>query len=348
MSPINADVLLEVLRYAEQSDYPALCLVSKIFSEVVCDALYCHFDHPNVVRFCEAVAKYPHLASRVESFEINKYTQLGTPSQSSWFVQEDPLAEKESLAIGTALSLMWNLHTLKLYGDGTYTHILKTIPRTRKLHTFHCHLYTDPEVYEFLLVQTSITDLRLAHASRLDCLPGPHHVPSLHKLEAPLSLAKVLVQGRPIRELRITTHFSGSTLQFLSQSTMPIRSLRAPLGLICALSPAATASLLLEIEELEMNNLVPLVDSINRRDWYADFVSRSRSIKSLTLLGIVVHDDWGDLSDIAAGYLMTVSSVVKGSLKRFTIVLKRENLYAFSWELVNGAWKEMDMDIDIY
>ena len=209
------DILLYILDYAQHSDLPALCRVSKTFHDCASNILYRDISVVNILDVCKTLSRSPDLARRVKHFEL-------TPVSREKMVGE----ESECALVGNALRFMTCLRSLKLTMGEAYSDILALC--TAQIQSFQCSYRCNHNLIHFLHSQPDLTTLKLW------CELEGHSVlstylPKLTKLDAPMSWLTALVPGRPVKEVifhersRLANPINDIT--FLSSSLSSIRSL---------------------------------------------------------------------------------------------------------------------------
>jgi F-box domain len=198
MPSIPLDVLLEILKHVGKVDLVTLCRVNKIFCSCSRDVLYREIDgDEHVIR---TLAQSTDLARRVRSFN----TSCRCPE------------------LAMALRNMSSLRSFDLYGgDGS---ILDGC--TFKLESFTYNLpYSEP-LRQFLISQPSLTKVTL----NVDDEPFPPFdercLPNLTRVEAPLSWLRILIPGRPVREVTMRLASNTDSIDFFTLSTTPIQNLK--------------------------------------------------------------------------------------------------------------------------
>jgi F-box domain len=199
MSTIPVDVLREVLEHVREADLATLCRVNKIFCSCSQDVLYRRISlgFKDVV---QTLAQSTDLARRVRSFTI---------------AYEGP-------ELATALRNMPSLRSLDLGNDLS---ILDGC--TFKLESLTCHLPYSESLQQFLTSQPSITHVGFLR----DYKPMPPFdercLPNLNRVSANPSLLRILIPGRPVREVAIHAYSSIDSTDwgFFTLSTTPIQKL---------------------------------------------------------------------------------------------------------------------------
>jgi hypothetical protein len=203
MPSIPVDVLREILEHVDENDDLAtLCKVNKIFCSCSQDVLYREI-HDEDAHVIQTLAKSTDLARRVRSFK----TQRSPPE------------------LARALRNMSSLRNLKLGSIGDDASILDGC--TFKLDSFTCFFPYSESLQKFLNSQPSITHISF-HEDYEPSIPFDGRcLPNLTRVEAMPSWLRILIPGRPVREVIM---FSSSRIDptdwsFLTLSTTPIQKL---------------------------------------------------------------------------------------------------------------------------
>jgi hypothetical protein len=201
MPSIPVDVLREILEHVDENDDLAtLCRVNKIFCSCSQDVLYrnIYYGDEPVVR---TLAQSTDLAIRVR-----------------WFT-----TACDSPELAMALRNMSSLRLLELWDYGDVS-VLDGC--TFKLDTFTCSSYYSEPLQQFLNSQPSIT--HVVFFKGFESMPLDERcLPNLTRVWAPTPWLRVLIPGRPVREV-LTRSDPGIDLSFLTLSTTPIQKLRIP------------------------------------------------------------------------------------------------------------------------
>ncbi|KIM83240.1 hypothetical protein PILCRDRAFT_436909 [Piloderma croceum F 1598] len=242
VSHFPLDILLHILDYAQHSDLPALCRVSRALHYYASDMLYRDISAVNILDVCKTLSRSPVLAARVKHFEL-------TPVSRGQFVGED----SEYVLVGNALRLMTCLRSLKLTMGETHSGMLALC--TSRIHVFQCSFRCDDNLIRFLRGQPELAVLKLWRD-----LEG-HHVLSncltkLTKLNAPFSWLSTLIPGRPVQEVvfydQSRSIIPAVDIGYLVLSSSPILTLAIGSPTLRALSLSQIASILPALEMLSI------------------------------------------------------------------------------------------------
>jgi F-box domain len=200
MPSIPIDVLREILGHVRKADLVTLCRVNKIFCSCSQDVLYREISGDTHV--IQMLAQSIDLARRVRSFYY-----FGLCPE-----------------LATALRNMSSLRRLNLRA-GIDAFILDGC--TFKLDSFACSFSYSESLQKFINSQPGLTNLAIwgnhEPFPRFDerCLPN------LTRVEANSSLLRILIPGRPVREVSEYSHSSthSTDLSFFTLSTAPIQNL---------------------------------------------------------------------------------------------------------------------------
>jgi hypothetical protein len=201
MSAIPVDVLREILGYVCKADLATLCRVNKIFCSCSRDVLYRAIEFGDADAI-QTLARSTVLARRVRSFRhFHSCPELAA-----------------------ALRNMSSLRTLNLlHKNGVY--ILDRC--TFKLESFTCSFPFSESLQKFLNSQPGLTNLTIRGDCESLATFDERCLPNLTRIEASSSLLRILIPGRPVREVDVYSHLStdSTDLSFFTLSTTPIQKL---------------------------------------------------------------------------------------------------------------------------
>jgi hypothetical protein len=203
MFAIPVDVLLEILWHVNEAD-PAtlatLCRVNKIFCSCSQDILYrnIYMSDKSII---QTLAQSTDLARRVRSF----------------------CASGDYPRLATALRNMSSLRTLHLMHVSDWS-ILDGC--TFKLDKTSCHSPDSKSFRQFLNSQPSLTDLSISEDHVAFPSFDERCLPNLTRVMAHSSLLRILIPGRPVREVTmLSSRIDSTDLSFFTLSTTPIQKL---------------------------------------------------------------------------------------------------------------------------
>ena len=226
MSSIPVDVLREILEHVVRiADLAALCRVNKIFCSCSRDVLYREIrGHPRVI---QTLAQSTDLARRV---------RLLTTSS-------------EHLELATALRNMSSLRSLD-FRDGGDASILDGC--NFKLDSLTCDFPHSESLQRFLNSQSSLTNITLYG----DYGPSPPFdercLPNLTRVYALPSWLRILIPGRPVREVQMISQFDPTDLSFFTLSTTPIQNLWIGYDVLYSKPVSLLVSIFSSLVHLEM------------------------------------------------------------------------------------------------
>jgi hypothetical protein len=232
------DILLCILDYAQHSDLPALCRVSKTFHDCASNILYRDISAVKILDVCKTLSQSPDLARRVKHFEL-------TPRS------REEIVGSEYALVGNALRSMTHLRSLKMIMGEEYSEILALC--TAQIQSFECSYRCNDNLIRFLHSQPDLTTLKLwrgfkGHYMLSTCLP------KLTKLHAPMSWLSALIPGRPVK---VVIFFERSRwvipindITYLVSSLSPIRTLAVGSPSLFALTLSQITSILPALEKL--------------------------------------------------------------------------------------------------
>jgi F-box domain len=201
MPSIPVDVLREILEHVRKNDLATLCRVNKICRSCSQDVLYRKIGS-EVADVIQTLAQSTDLARRARLFR----------------------ARSDHPELATALRNMSSLRSLDL---GYVVDVSILDGCTFKLDSFKATFpYSEP-LQKFLNSQTSLTDIAIWR----DYEPLPPFdercLPNLTCVKGRLSVLRMLIPGRPVREvIEFTPSSIDSTdLSFFTLSTTPIQKL---------------------------------------------------------------------------------------------------------------------------
>ena len=201
MSAIPIDVLQEILEHVRKADLATLCRVNKTFCSCSQNVLYREIGC-GVADVIRTLAQSTDLARRVRSF-----TNRGS-----------------SIGLATALRNMSSLRRLYLSNISGDASILDGC--TFKLCSFTSSFpYTKP-LQQFLNNQSSITHLTFLWGSEPIPSFDERCLPNLTRVKAHPSWLRILIPGRPVREVFMLSPLGTIDLSFFTLSATPIQKLR--------------------------------------------------------------------------------------------------------------------------
>jgi hypothetical protein len=200
MSTIPVDVLREILEHVRKADLATLCRVNKICCSCSQDVLY--RDIGRKTHITPTLARSTDLARRVRSFEC---------------YQSCPELPK-------ALRNMSSLRRLELWG--VYASVLDKC--TFKLDSFTCNFPYSESLQKFLNSQSSLTEFSSSSHFKYPLSSEDTFLPNLTRVRAERCWVRILIPGRPVREVRVVKRYKDSSIDFsiFTLSTTPIRKLQ--------------------------------------------------------------------------------------------------------------------------
>jgi F-box domain len=191
MPSIPIDVLQEILGHVDKADLATLCRVNKNFGSCSQDVLYRDINDGDE-RVIQTLAKSTDLAQRVRSFEV---------------IHSSP-------ELPTALRNMSSLRRLNLRDNRDAFELDSPV----------CAMdYSESHPTNS---EPSITDINLFE--HYDPFPSfDESLPNLTRVSAHPSWLRILIPGRPVREVSMlsTPSFRPNELSFFTLSTTPIQKL---------------------------------------------------------------------------------------------------------------------------
>ena len=201
MSAIPVDVLREILEHVRKADLATLCRVNKICCSCSRDVLYREIEYEGA-DVIQTLAQSTDLARRVRLFRACwDYPELATALRNMSSLRRLDLERIDDVSI-----LDWC--TFKLDSFGT------AFPYSESLQ-------------KFLNSQPSLTDIAIWR----DYEPLPpfdeRYLPNLTRVTATPSLLRLLIPGRPVRQVIVLSRSSSDStdLSFFTLSTTPIQKL---------------------------------------------------------------------------------------------------------------------------
>ena len=234
------DILLYILDYAQHSDLPTLCRVSKTFHDCASNILYRDISAVRILDVCKTLSQSPGLARRVKHFELTTASR-----------EKIVGVESEYALVGNALRSMTRLRSLKLTLGEAYSDILAMC--TAQIQSFQCSYRCNHNLIRFLYSQPDLSTLKLwcdleGHYGLSTCLP------KLTKLDAPMSWLSALIPGRPVKEVifhdRRRSAIPTIDITYLVSSLSPIRMLAVGSPSLLALTLSQIRSILPALENL--------------------------------------------------------------------------------------------------
>jgi F-box domain len=226
MPSIPIDVLREILEHVRKADLVTLCRVNKICCSCSQDVLYRRIDY-EVADVIQTLAQSTDLARRVRSFRT-----IYSPPE-----------------LATALRNMSSLRILYFNGVRDAS-ILDGC--TFKLESFFCDFQSSESLQKFLNGQPSLTNLAIWR----DYEPLPpfdeRYLPNLTRVIANPSWLRILIPGRPVREVTMRSASSTDSIDFFTLSTTPIQKLKINFDILYSKPVSLLVSILPSLMHLEL------------------------------------------------------------------------------------------------
>jgi F-box-like len=227
MPSIPIDILQEILGHVPIADLATLCRVSKIFCSCSQNVLYrdIFYRRESVI---QTLARSTDLARQVRRFGASKCPELAT-----------------------ALRNMSSLRRLNLDND-------VSVPDgcTFKLDSLTCSFPCSESLQNFLNSQPSLTDITLYNRYEPFFPFDERCLPNLTRVSARLSWLRILIPGRPVREVRMFSPYH-TDFSFFTLSATPIQKLWINFDWLCPVSPLVST----------FPSLVHLVVEASGMDW---------------------------------------------------------------------------------
>ena len=204
MTSIPLDILLEILEYVDKNDLATLCRVNNIFCACSQDVLYREIEVGDT-HVIQTLAQSTDLALRVRSFDTTR----------------------SSPELAIALRNMSSLRILVVYYNSDES-ILDGC--TFKLESFSCDFPYSESLRNFFICQPNLTDLTICNTFDFSSVSYPFQetcLPKLTRILANPSLLRILIPGRPVREVItfLPPNIDSIDLSFFTLSTTPIQKL---------------------------------------------------------------------------------------------------------------------------
>jgi hypothetical protein len=226
MPSIPVDVLREILEHVDQKDLATLCRVNKIFCSCSRDVLYREIKFRDKCAVLQTLAKSTDLARRVRSFN-----HLHSPGE-----------------LATALRNMSSLRRLNLY---CISDVSVLDGCTFKLDSLTCNFLHSESLQRFLNSQPSLTHVTF-YKGYEPLIPFDGCLPNLTRVEAMPSWLRILIPGRPVREVILIGYFS-IDLSFFTLSTTPIQKLGIRYDTLYPKPVSLLVSIFFSLVHLEVN-----------------------------------------------------------------------------------------------
>ena len=234
MPSIPIDVLQDILEHVDRNDLATLCRVNKIFCSYSRDVLYRNIYDRNEA-LIRTLAQSTDLARRVRSFQTaNDYPELAT-----------------------ALRNMSSLRRLKYAGLDRDDSILDGCTEwTFKLDSLETTLFYSESLRKFLNSQSSLTKFTDYFSAEH---PPPFEetfLPNLTRVMAKPSWVRMLIPGRPVREVVVFEPWDEVDpidFNIFTLSTSPIRKLSIAYHLLYPTPGSRLASIFHSLEHLEID-----------------------------------------------------------------------------------------------
>jgi F-box domain len=228
MPSIPIDVLREILEHVNQSDLATLCRVNKICRSCSQDVLYRKVEDGGV-QVIQTLAQSTELARRVRSFSTKHL----------------------SPELATALRNMSSLRHLDLEGYGDAS-ILDGC--TFKLDSFSTGYPNSEPLHKFLVSQPSLTNISI-YARYEPLLPFDDRcLPNLTQVTADSPLLRILIPGRPVREVAILPRSRDNSidLSYFTLTTTPIQKLWIDYSMLYPIPGSLLVSIFPSLVHLEV------------------------------------------------------------------------------------------------
>jgi hypothetical protein len=231
MPSIPVDVLREILEHVRKADLPTLCRVNKIFCSCSQNVLYREIYHGDE-RVIQTLAQSTDLARRVRSFDTSY----------------------ECPELATALRNMSSLRRLNLECNHANTSILDGC--TFKLDSFRCTFHYSESLQKFLNSQSSLTKFGIYNGAE-DLPPFEEtFLPNLTRVMARPNWVRMLIPGRPVKEVIVVDPWGGEeTIDFsmFTHSAATIRRLQISYIAIYPTPGSHLASIFPSLEHLAID-----------------------------------------------------------------------------------------------
>ena len=228
MLAIPVDILEEILEHVRIADLATICRVNKTCCYYAQNVLYRKIDKGDK-RAIQTLALSTDLARRVRSFETD--------------------CDCEELA--TALENMSSLRRLNLECNDADSSVLDEC--TFKLDSFACTFEYTESLRDFLYSQSSLTEF----TNIVGFGPTPSYeerfLPNLTRVRTEPCWARILIPGRPVREVMVADpRFEEDPVDFsiFTLSTAPIRKLHTTYRLLYPTPGSHLASIFPSLEHL--------------------------------------------------------------------------------------------------
>src|ERR1700728_2800501 len=231
MPSIPVDVLREILEHVRKADLATLCRVNKIFCSCSQNVLYrkiCHQD----IRVIPTLAQSTDLARRVRSFHTyGDYPELAT-----------------------ALRNMSSLRRLGYGNSGDDASILDGC--TFELDSFETPFPYSESLHKFLNGQSSLTEFTIYHGAQR---PPPFEetfLPNLTRVRALSCWVRMLIPGRPVRDVLVFEPWSKEDnidFSIFTLSTAPIQKLEISYRVLYSTPGSYLASVFPSLEHLMLD-----------------------------------------------------------------------------------------------
>jgi hypothetical protein len=228
MLAIPVDVLREILEHVGKRDLATICRVNKTCCSCSQNVLYREI-HDGDERVIQTLAQSTHLARRARSFETD--------------------CSCEELA--TALQNMSSLRRLNLACIPADASVLDGC--TFKLDSFACSFHYSESLQNFLKSQSSLTEFTSYGIFEYPVSFEETFLPNLTRVEADPCWVRMLIPGRPLREVMLFEPWGDEDpfdFSIFTFSTAPIRKLHIDYRLLYPTPGSQLASISSSLEHL--------------------------------------------------------------------------------------------------
>ncbi len=198
---------IELIRYiinlSDRQSLPTLCLVNSIFQEVAVPRLYHHLrlcKPVTLVRCLQTLSRSPELAEHTHSFMYDRDLLDGQVASVEYMTF---FTTALGSLLGAAASNLSNLTYLNLHLIGPLGKALRSAPF--RLVSLDTTADWDDDFIAFLEEQPSIRSFVHHGAHRTDLRVSPSCLPNLSSVDSWPSLASTLLEGRPVRDVLLTS-----------------------------------------------------------------------------------------------------------------------------------------------
>jgi hypothetical protein len=257
MPSIPVDILRLILDHVDKADLLTICLLNKICCSCSQGVLYRDIQIDKLLKgtqVCQTLARSTHLARRVRSFDISKfelYKLVYEPELSTSF---------QNMIFLRSLRLCYFTNAFSFLGGCNF-----------KLVLFACDYFDPKPFHQFLLSQSSLTNVGLGIFTEIDDSPyfEATLLPNVTRVTTNFSWLSQIIPNRPVNEVNCigcTESADSVDLIFFTRSKAPIQKLIINYTYLYPKSGQLLASIFPSLTHLNID--------VGQPDWFVEVIVR--------------------------------------------------------------------------